>query len=152
MERHRARRSGDKPPALKIKYEVLDEDVMGKDLGKLMGVLSDSAVHFTPEFSSHLDFQERDDGKAIYSEYLEADDHEIAQHMRMLAAVHLLILRALDRCCDGGFSATPGFSAALEKIAATALGIYAKYPYSLGPELERQLGASAQPVRYGNRA
>lgn len=146
MARYRAREKDEKPPSLKIKYGVLDTDGMGKQLGTLVGLLSDSAVHFTPEFFSRLDFQQPNDGKIMFSEYLEIDDEEISHHLRMLGAVHLLILKTLDRCCDEGFSATPGFSAALDKIGTAALAIYAKYPYTLGLELEQQLGASTQPA------
>jgi hypothetical protein len=139
MERHRARKNNEKPPSLKIKYGVLDGDEDGMQLGTLVGILSDGAVHFTPEFYSYLDFQEQDNRTMMFSEYLEDDDEEIARHLRMLGAVHLLILKTLDRCCDHGFRATEGFASAIEKIVEAARALFAKYPYQLRPELEEQL-------------
>jgi hypothetical protein len=72
---------------LDLRYEVLDRDDMGKQLASLVGILSDAAVHFTPEVLLQLDFQERELGTKVFSEYLEADDTEIARHLTMLAAV-----------------------------------------------------------------
>jgi hypothetical protein len=139
MSRWRTRDMGEKPPNLKIKYDVLIDDEMGKQLACIFGILSDAAVHFTPEFLSRLDFKERDSGTMLFSEYLETDEQEIAHHLKMFAAVHLLILKALDRCCDGGFSAAPSFCASMEFIVTAARALYEKYPRTLDPELEKQL-------------
>jgi len=121
MERWKTRVEGEKPPKLKLSYELLNDDPMAKELGRLIGVLSDAAVHFTPEFFSHLDVTEQNAGAELFSQYLETDDGEIARHLWMFAAVHLQILRTLDRCADGGFSSASLFVSAMQDIEISAL-------------------------------
>jgi hypothetical protein len=139
ISRWRSRDKGERPPKLKINYEVLVGDEMGEQLANLIGILSDAAVHFTPEFLSRLDFENRASGTMVFSQYLEIDEQALADHVKAFAAVHLLILKALDRCCDGGLSSVHGFSASMKCIVTAAGGLYQKYPSRLAPELEQHL-------------
>lgn len=142
MARWAARNAGEKAPKLNLRYEVLDGDELGKQLGLLVGIFSDAAVHFTPEFFSRLDFQDRAGGKKTYSDYLQADDSQIAGHLASLAAAHLLILRALDRCCDGGFTALPEFRQCIRRITTAALEMRKSYPMTVPPEINHQLDST----------
>ncbi|MFN0168680.1 MAG: hypothetical protein ACKV22_19830 [Bryobacteraceae bacterium] len=139
MSRWQARQTEQRPPKLKIDYDVLKGDALAEKLACFIGILSDAAVHFTPEFLSRLDFQEGKHGTAIISKYLEADDHQLALDLKMLASVHLLILKTIDRCCDGGLSGSNEFRPALQDIARTARLLYDKYPFMHRPELEKEL-------------
>ncbi len=128
MARWQSHRANEKLPKLKIEFKVLEGDPLAEELQQEMGMLSDGAVHFTPEYLSRLDFQERKRGTEIHSEYLETDDREIAGDLKMLAAVHLLILKALDRCAGGGLSRSPGFVEGLREIVETAKVLFERYP------------------------
>jgi hypothetical protein len=148
MARWSARDDDQKPPQLKkIKYDVLENDAMAAELLRFIGSLSDGAVHFTPEFFSRLDFQSPNDRKHMFSEYLETDEQEIAHHLKVLAAVHVLILKTLDRCCDHGFTANSAFPVAVDNICAAAMLLYRKYPNPLRPQLEGELAAGISAER-----
>ena len=134
MHRWRLRQNYEKPPSLAIKYEALNGDPLAEALQQESGMLSDGAVHFTPEYLSRLDFQERKRGTEIHSEYLESDDKEIARDLKMLAAVHLLILQAFDRCAGGGLSRSPEFVEGLRDIAETAKVLFDRYPVPVEPK------------------
>ena len=140
--RWKTRRTNEKPPKLKIDYAAVNGDFAAEKLACFIGMLSDAAVHFTPEFLSHLDFQDRKHGTELFSDYLEDDERTIAHHLKQLAAVHLLILKTLDRCCDGGLSVSPKFPMALQNIAHTVGGLYREYPVTLRPELEAEFSIS----------
>jgi hypothetical protein len=147
LSRWQARQTNQRPLKLRIDYDVLRGDVLAEKLACFIGILSDAAVHFTPEFLLRLDFQERKHGTVMFSEYLEADEGQIAQDVKMLAAVHLLILKTIDRCCDGGFGASQQFPMALQNIAQAARGLYEEYPFTLRPELEAELQTQPEPPR-----
>lgn len=55
MHRWRLRQNNEKPPSLAIKYEALNGDPLAEALQQQSGMLSDGAVHFTPEYLSRLD-------------------------------------------------------------------------------------------------
>jgi hypothetical protein len=136
LSRWQARQTSQIPPKLRIVYDVLKGDVIGEKLACLIGILSDSAVHFTPEYLSSLDFQERSHGTVVFSDYLEADEDQIAQDVKMLAAVHLLILKTIDKCCGGICGTSQRFPVALLRLSEAARGLYANYPFTLRPEFE----------------
>ena len=57
LARWNARQGDDKPPRLRIEYDALQGDALAEKLAVLIGILSDGAVHFTPEYLSRLHFQ-----------------------------------------------------------------------------------------------
>lgn len=61
----------------------------------------------------------------------------------MRGAVHLLILKTLDRVTNGGLGLTREFASALQEIARAAQVVYQKYPVKLRPEFEKELKAEA---------
>ena len=133
MARWQSHRANEKLPKLEIKFKALDGDPLAESLQQQMGILSDGAVHFTPEYLSRLDFQERKRGTEIYSEYLESDDREIALAHKMLATVHLRILQAFDRCAGGGLSRCPGFDEGLREIGKAVGVLLELYPVPAEP-------------------
>ena len=69
LSRWKARHANERPPKLRIDYAVLSGHVLAEKLACFIGILSDAAVHFTPEFLSRLDFQERKHGTQLFSQY-----------------------------------------------------------------------------------
>jgi hypothetical protein len=139
LSRWDARKEDEKPPKLKIEYEALNGDALAEKLATFIGILSDGAVHFTPEFLSRIDFQNRNHGAQVFSDYLEADDQKIAGDIKILGVVHLLILKTLDRVCDGGLSMSHEFPIAIQEIAAAAKEVYQRYPFRVRPEFDDEL-------------
>ena len=78
---------------------------MAEELDRWCGILSDSFVHFTPEFYASLDWSMKtsiDGGGEVFLNYFQRDKREIDRHYMMLAAAHTSILKVFDRCLDWG--------------------------------------------------
>lgn len=99
MKRWKDRREGKKPKPLRISLEV--KHPLVKELMETWGILSDAAVHFTPEYFDSLDWKKDED--AIFLNYFVRDQHIIEREIILLAAIHAKILRVLDWCLDGTF-------------------------------------------------
>jgi hypothetical protein len=104
LERWAARQSNERPKFFKIELENVKGDALIDELDKILGVLSDAYVHFTPEFYSSLAWETRADssgqGGKIVLNYFHTSFREVERHYLMLGAAHILILRAFDRCVD----------------------------------------------------
>lgn len=118
MEQWRLRQNDEKPRQMKIELRAMKSDPLAEELLREMGMLSDGGVHFTPEYLGSLDIQERRHGKELHSEYLESDLAKLASEIKTLACVHLLVLRAFDRCADGGLSRSPAFMEGIQRLEA----------------------------------
>ena len=105
QERWRARRDNKKPKPVHVEFSKgLSSDPRVTPLNKLIGVLSDSAVHYTPEFEASLNWKtehQGDDGGEMHLRYFCANKCDIALAFLVLATDHGTILRALDDCYDG---------------------------------------------------
>jgi hypothetical protein len=133
MSRWSARNSGTKPPKLRINYTALNGDLLADALAKFGGILSDVSLHFTPELLSRVHFQPQKAGRRIHSEYLETEESELANHLGFLAAIHFLILKALDRCTAARLSKNVAFLEALEGVAASFKLLKETHPFQLPP-------------------
>jgi hypothetical protein len=136
MSRWAARRAGEKPTKLRIDHKSLTGHLIADELQTFMISLSDSQLHFTPEFLFDLDFQPRAGGTETYSEYLETDCGEIAHHLGYLAAIHVTILKALDECANRSFAANAAYAHAIGEIGESVRLLKQKYPLQLPSELE----------------
>jgi hypothetical protein len=112
MARWVARREGKKPPRLKDagikdppKHRVVEM------LRARVGALSDSFVHFTPEFYGSLDWRIEDPGgdanPFIRLQYFEPAQREIERALLDLAGTHTQILELFDECLGGAFRIQP---------------------------------------------
>lgn len=98
------RQQNEKPKPFSPKYKDLKGDPVIDKLDKQIGIMSDAAVHFTPEFYSTLDWEVRqtaEDKGEIYLNYFQRDARTVEHHFISLGAAHVNILEALDRCYDG---------------------------------------------------
>jgi hypothetical protein len=109
------RQQGEKPKPFRVEFTDIKGEPLIDELDRWLGILSDAYVHFTPEFYDSLDWDQRigpDGDGQIFLNYFHRDAREVERHFTTLAAVHGLILKAFDRCFDGGISGDP------EKLAA----------------------------------
>jgi hypothetical protein len=103
------RRLANEPPdrdglRLGIKYPT---DEISETLGKLLGMLSDSAVHFTPEFLDRQSWGNVDTGGEtvqVRLGYFAEDQPSVEAGLSHLAGDHFLCLNAFDVCFDHAFS------------------------------------------------
>jgi hypothetical protein len=86
------------------KFVDVRGDAMYDELGRLLGILSDASVHFTPEFYTSLNWEVRRTSQTegeIYLEYFQNSVRDVERHFMTLGAAHGTILKAFDRCYDG---------------------------------------------------
>jgi hypothetical protein len=125
-ERHARwlRRLEDKTPRpFHVQYRDIVGDPLMDEIKRWLGILSDAYVHFTPEFYNSLDWdvQTRPEGGGnIFLHFFHRNDQEIQRHFNTLAAVHLTILEAFDRCFDMGISADAAKISPVNVFRATA--------------------------------
>jgi hypothetical protein len=101
MERWQARNKGEKPKVLSPKLDLPPDHPILSELEKHLGILSDSSVHFTPEYfgSQHWIKSE----KRVELRYFTSDQRTIERELITLVGIHTNILRIFDECLDGSF-------------------------------------------------
>jgi len=105
MERWNQRDEGTTPKALRLNLVSPPKHRVYAQLGRQVGVLSDAAVHFTPEFLHQQAWHTADTPHpTVRLNYLIKDLRAIEQGLWGLAADHLLCLEAFDECYAGAFS------------------------------------------------
>jgi hypothetical protein len=123
-ERWIRRQSNEKPKTFHVHFDDMKGDEFSEALDRYIGMLSDSYVHFTPEFYSTLCWEvtvhESGDGGQIFLNYFQSDTRELERHFLLLMAVHGKILQAFDRCLQGHLYSQPMFKAAADHLWRTA--------------------------------
>lgn len=101
MERWKARNKGEKPKPLTPKLDLPRNHPILRELDDQLGILSDSTVHFTPEYfgSQHWIHSE----SRIGLRYFISDQRTIECALIILIGIHASILRVFDECLDGSF-------------------------------------------------
>jgi hypothetical protein len=134
------RQENERPRPFHVQFKDLKGDLVVEDLDRFLGILSDAYVHFTPEYYCSLDWDERrepDGGGAIFLHYFHRDAREVEQHFITLAAVHGVILRAFDRCFDGGISSDSEMFAAVNE--------FRKFGKRVNDGYQRRYGIAPKP-------
>jgi hypothetical protein len=102
MERWQARDRGEKPKKLKLKkFDLPCDHPILTELEKYLGVLSDSAVHLTPEYFGSQHWISSEAGMEL--RYFTSDQRKIERNLITLIGMHVCILRIFDECFDGPF-------------------------------------------------
>ncbi len=105
LKRWQAREAGRRPPKLpkplKVAHPLLN------DLMQTWGILSDAAVHLTPEYLDSLRWEPR--GERVFLHYFTDEQRTIELEIVTLVGSHVQILRAFDWCVDQALSSTPGW-------------------------------------------
>lgn len=98
MARWRDREEDIKPKTFSPKYDLPKDHLVMNALEKHLGILSDSYIHFTPEFFGNQDWIHSNTG--IKLEYFTSDQRTIERELIALTGIHASILRILDECFD----------------------------------------------------
>jgi hypothetical protein len=117
--RWEARQEGKKPPRLPtINYDIKDNPLM-ESLNEQIGILSDSCVHFTPEYHGSQNWKIQKEsashGKLTLS-YFISDQLTIEREFILLAKTHKLILEVIDECVDHAFRNDEQFRGTVTKL------------------------------------
>lgn len=119
---HRLR--GERPGRpVQVRFRGLDGEPLAGEIDRWIGMMSDSQVHFTPEFFVNLDWELRrpeGDDPEIHLNYLQNDERKIEQAHLSTCAANILILKVLDRSLGGILVRDASFIAAFESMRATA--------------------------------
>ncbi len=95
-----ARQRGEKPRRLNVK--LADDHPSVQELMGIYGMMSDTAVHFTPEHVAALRWEAGGGERRL--QYFNGDQRIIEREILLLVSVHILILKLLDWCMDNAIS------------------------------------------------
>ena len=96
MKRWQDRQEGKKPKSLKVHLEAKHPNT--RRLMETRGILSDAAVHFTPEFFGSLDWKQGQD--SLFLNYFTRDQRTIEREIVSLVGIHVMILQVFNWCFD----------------------------------------------------
>ena len=106
-----------KPPP---KPRIIVHETVQPIISELMtsyDILSDTSVHFSPEYFSELNWERRDE--SIHLNYFEGDQRVIEREIINLIGIHLRLLEVIDWCLDGAFTRDEKFCTLVEDIKQT---------------------------------
>jgi hypothetical protein len=112
--RWRERMKGQRPksdPGHKWGKDVLQHPLL-TELRTVLGILSDSYAHFTPEFEGSLQWSENvtpGENVTLRLEYFDTTKRVINCAFLNLASIHLKLLDVFDACFKGGLSSDGGW-------------------------------------------
>lgn len=94
-------------------------------LRKHIGIISDTAVHFTPEFLDSEDWHEEEGPTtvALRLRYFEPSQHVIEREIWLLAGVHTRIVDLFDECFDGAFQRSTDWVTARAALGRNGQGL-----------------------------
>ena len=102
-----ARLKGDKPPYLPpIKYDLPVEHPILDELNQELGILSDSYVHFTPEYFASLNWKDdlESEPPTVHLSYFISEQRVLEREFILLTGSHAKIISLIDECIDHALS------------------------------------------------
>jgi len=99
--RWKARETDDKPAGFSPKFTLPKDHARLNELGKWLGMLSDSGAHFTPEVMENFDFQ-RQGEKAVLG-FFVTDREVLDRAIRTCCACHVIILQLFNEALKDAF-------------------------------------------------
>ena len=107
MQRWTDRQKGEKPKPLRVNLGEVNPGIKPTidDLMMSLGIISDAAVHFTPEYFGELGWDHGE--KSLKLDYFTGDQRALEREIVSTSGTHLQILEVLDWCLDGALKADP---------------------------------------------
>jgi len=140
LARWNARNAGERPSPFHPEITYPAEDRLLDEIRRFLGTLSDSFVHFTPEFFEGRGWKTERQGDAgqLAMPYMEVDQRVIERELITLGGIHVRILDLFDECFDGAFVADVPWRE--RRVELIAIGDQIAEHYFKAPEPEPQLG------------
>lgn len=127
LQRWIDRQQGKKPKWLDNKFAEIHPGIklMIDKLMEMHGVLSDTEVHFTPEFVSRLAWDRRNE--SMYLNYFTKDPRELERTIVLTSATHLNILEVIDWCFDGALKSNADWLTSLNRVRQSGAALAKKF-------------------------
>jgi hypothetical protein len=126
MERWKTRYKGDRPKSLNIHIPV--EHPLVRQLMDTWGIISDTDVHFTPEYFLTLRWDKQ--GDKMFLHYFTGEQRTIESAIIQLLGTHMMMLQILDECLDGALSENDQWEKIRDKIHAVAKPYAEKFEHA----------------------
>jgi hypothetical protein len=126
LARWHAREKNEKPKPLRPDIQDPPGNEFVPKLMERIGMYSDAAVHFTPEFMAGQSWR-NDLGAELVNvnlRYFEPSQEEIQRAFADLAATHVLVLRAFDECYDNAFRKSQEWVQRLNHVSEMGLAFF----------------------------
>jgi hypothetical protein len=113
-----ARASGDKPkgPPVSPRYKHVSSSLFYREIQGLIGVLSDAAVHFTPEYFGGYIWEETSNPDETADISLSVGENAVAYRCFQLVSQYLFIVRVFDYCLDAKLFANTDVRRSTQKV------------------------------------
>jgi hypothetical protein len=140
LARWKARGAGERPVPFHPEIKYPPEHQLLDEIRRFLGTLSDSFVHFTPEFFETLGWktERQGDGGHLAMPYMETDQRIIERELITLGGIHVRILDLLDECFEGAFVADGPWRE--RRVQLITIGDQIAEHYFKAPEPEPQPG------------
>jgi len=134
--RWRDRQRGVRPKApIRINYKKVRDHELCDKIDTIVAMLSDMAVHFTPEFYGSLDWEiiHPPEGGTQRILYVHRDRQWIDRSFLVLASSHQLVYQVLDVCFEGNFLAETSVQEAIIYAQTTSKEAVRSYTREYSP-------------------
>lgn len=101
-------------------YKGTPAEPLYEDLKTVIGVLSDFAVHFTPELVAGYEWEQIRNMDGTVDMAFGVNEDAVAKELLMIAGQHRLIIRVFDHCLDGKLLGSPE----VKQVSQRAMDIY----------------------------
>ena len=132
LQRWTDRQEGVKPKPLRVNLgkvhpgiKLTIDDLMGS-----LGIISDAAVHFTPEYFGELGWDRGE--KSLKLDYFTGDQRALEREIVFTSGTHLQILEVLDWCLDGALKADPDWIGLVAVLKERGAVLAAKFDQADG--------------------
>jgi hypothetical protein len=112
----RASGGGRRVPAVSPRYRNVSSDPFYREIQGLIGVLSDAAVHFTPEYFGGYIWEQTSNRHGTVDISLSVVEDAVPYRCFQLIGQYLFIVRVFDHCLDGKLFANPEITRSARKV------------------------------------
>lgn len=129
------RKQSERPKTFQVRFTSIKGEPLIEELDRMLGVLSDSSVHFTPEYFASLDWEERTVGSedsSIFLNYFHRERREVERGLIFLGSAHLKILEVFNRCFDGWMQSTPSVWKVISGLISAGQRLNAEFEKTYG--------------------
>ena len=119
MKRWKAREEGTRPPRYSTpKIDLPKNHKILNELNTFLGVLSDSYVHFTPEFDESQNWRVTSGEESVYFylNYFTSDQKTIERELIRLAEAHGYLILIFDECLSGALRKDRGWKTIFDRF------------------------------------
>lgn len=141
MKRWEAREKGTRlPPYSTPKINLPENHIVLNEFNTFLGVLSDSYVHFTPEFDESQNWRVTSEGESVffYLNYFISDQRIIERELILLADAHGYIILIFNECLDDVFRKNSKWKNVFDKFLIASERLKTQYAQKCGIKVRKR--------------